>query len=73
MADSRKPTDVAMIEQTNERTKARLGWVAYIGGTVRALKGSPSAQFQIRIDGAAAVHYRAVGVLVSDVARLQPA
>jgi diacylglycerol kinase family enzyme len=60
-----------MIEQTNDDTKARLGWVAYIGGIARALRGSPPANVGISIDGATPVHYRAVGVLVGNVGHLQ--
>lgn len=63
--------DAAMIQQTNDETKARLGWLAYVGGIARALRGSPSAQVGISIDGAAPVQYRAVGVLVGNVGRLQ--
>lgn len=63
--------DAAMIKQTNDETKARLGWLAYVGGIARALRASPSAQVRISIDGTTPVRYRAVGVLVGNVGRLQ--
>jgi diacylglycerol kinase family enzyme len=63
--------DAAMIAQTNDRTKARFGWPAYIGGIVRALRGSRATDFKIAVDGATPTTYRAVGVLAGNVGRLQ--
>jgi diacylglycerol kinase family enzyme len=63
--------DAAMIAQTNERTKAAVGWPAYIGGIVRAIRGSDRTSFSIRVDGADAVSYVGVGVLIGNVGNLQ--
>ena len=63
--------DAAMIEQTNDQTKARLGWPAYVGGIARALRRSPRATVLIGMDGATPVRYRAVGILVGNVGQLQ--
>lgn len=63
--------DAAMIAETNEDTKAKLGWPAYIGGIVRAMRRSQVAEFSIRVDAGPVVTHRAVGVLVGNVGRLQ--
>jgi diacylglycerol kinase family enzyme len=63
--------DAAMIQQTNQQTKERVGWLAYLGGIVRAVRSSPSVEFQIAIDGAGPVRRRAVGVLLGNVGSLQ--
>ena len=63
--------DAAMIRDTNEQTKATLGWPAYVGGVARAMRGSPRAQFSISVDGSVPKQYRAVGVIAGNVGRLQ--
>lgn len=63
--------DAAMIQQTNQQTKERVGWPAYVGGIIRAMRSSPSAEFKIAIDGGPPLRRRAVGVLLGNVGSLQ--
>lgn len=63
--------DAAMIAETNEKTKARIGWPAYVGGIVRAIRHSRPTRFTISADGGEEVSRRAVGVLIGNVGNLQ--
>ncbi len=63
--------DAAMIDETNEKTKAAVGWPAYITGIARAMRRSPQAEFTIRVDSGPAVVHRGVGVLIGNVGQLQ--
>ncbi|HEX2904552.1 MAG TPA: diacylglycerol kinase family protein [Jatrophihabitans sp.] len=63
--------DAAMIAETNEDTKARIGWPAYIGGIVRALRVSHRTRFDIVVDGAIPFSVRGIGVLIGNVGELQ--
>ena len=63
--------DAALIRDTDEDLKARLGWLAYLGGLARALRRSPRARFTITIDDGQPLRAEAVGVLVGNVGQLQ--
>ena len=62
--------DAKMLEATNETTKARIGWPAYIVGAVRHLGDRPM-RVSIRVDNQKPVRRRAKSVLVANVGRLQ--
>lgn len=63
--------DASMMAETDEQTKAMLGWPAYIGGVVRAMRQSQAADISIRVDSRPAVRHRGVGILVGNVGHLQ--
>jgi diacylglycerol kinase family enzyme len=63
--------DAALIRDTDEDLKRRVGWPAYIGGLARALRRSPRARFTITIDDGLPLSTVAVGVLVGNVGQLQ--
>jgi diacylglycerol kinase family enzyme len=63
--------DAALIRDTDEDFKSKVGWLAYLGGLVRALRGSPHAYFSVAMDGGDTVRHRGVGVLVGNVGQLQ--
>lgn len=63
--------DAALIRDTDDDLKARLGWFAYVGGLARALRRSPHARFSIAIDDEVPVSTEAVGVLVGNVGQLE--
>lgn len=63
--------DAAMIRDTGERAKKRHGWAAYLVGGLRALRTTPRAHYEVRVDGDAPYLGRALGVLVGNVGELQ--
>jgi len=63
--------DAALIRQTSDEAKARMGWLAYVSGAARAVRRTPRARYTITVDDAPAVHRQAIGVLVGNVGRLQ--
>jgi diacylglycerol kinase family enzyme len=63
--------DAALIRDTDDDSKSKAGWLAYLAGAARAVRGTPSVQFTIAVDGAAAVRRRALGVLVGNVGQVQ--
>jgi diacylglycerol kinase family enzyme len=63
--------DAAMIRDTDERAKSRMGWPAYVAGAVRALRSTPRARYRIRVDDGPVQAMRAVAVLVGNVGQLQ--
>ena len=63
--------DAALIRETDEDAKARIGWLAYVAGAARAIRRTPRAQFTITVDGAPAMSRQARGVLVGNVGQLQ--
>ena len=62
--------DAQMLEATNETTKARIGWPAYVVGAARHLRDRPM-RVQIRIDDRPPLRRRARSVLIANVGRLQ--
>jgi YegS/Rv2252/BmrU family lipid kinase len=63
--------DAAMIRDTGDRAKSRMGWPAYVTGAVRALRSTPRAQYRIRVDDEPVQAMRALAVLVGNVGQLQ--
>jgi diacylglycerol kinase family enzyme len=63
--------DAALIRDTDDHAKAKAGWLAYLSGAARALRRTPHVWFTISVDGAAAVRWRALGVLVGNVGQVQ--
>lgn len=61
--------DAAMMRETDEELKGRIGWLAYTGGLVRALR-TPHARFTVQIDTDPPIERDAVGVLVGNVGKL---
>lgn len=63
--------DAALIRDTDDELKAKLGWLAYLGGLARAFRRSPRARFTITVDDDPPLRRHAVGVLVGNAGRLQ--
>jgi diacylglycerol kinase (ATP) len=63
--------DAALIRDTGEQAKKRHGWVAYVGGGLRALRSTPRARYEVRVDQRPVHRIRALGVLVGNVGELQ--
>jgi diacylglycerol kinase (ATP) len=63
--------DAALIRDTDEQAKKRHGWVAYVGGGLRALRSTPRARYEVRVDQRPVHRIRALGVLVGNVGELQ--
>jgi diacylglycerol kinase family enzyme len=63
--------DAALIRDTDENLKSKLGWLAYLGGAIRALRRTPQTSFEIAIDETPAVRRKGVGVVVGNVGKLQ--
>ena len=63
--------DAALIRDTDEDLKASIGWAAYLGGLVRALRRSPRARFTVTVDDQAPMRRRSIGVLVGNVGEVQ--
>lgn len=63
--------DAAMIRDTGEQAKARHGWAAYVLGGLRALRNTPRAHYEVRVDERPVRRLRAIGVLVGNVGELQ--
>ncbi|WP_245712851.1 diacylglycerol/lipid kinase family protein [Micromonospora nigra] len=62
--------DAQMLEATNETTKKRIGWPAYVVGAARHLRDRPM-KVLIRLDDQKPLRRRARSVLVANVGRLQ--
>jgi diacylglycerol kinase family enzyme len=63
--------DAALIRDTDQELKGRLGWPAYLGGLARALRRSRHAGFAITVDDGLPLDREAIGVLVGNVGQLQ--
>ncbi|HEY0167334.1 MAG TPA: diacylglycerol kinase family protein [Jatrophihabitans sp.] len=63
--------DAALIRDTDEKLKLRIGWLAYLGGLARALRRSPRARFTITVDEGLPLSTDAIGVLVGNVGQLE--
>ncbi|HEU5110920.1 MAG TPA: diacylglycerol kinase family protein [Micromonosporaceae bacterium] len=62
--------DAKMIGATSERTKAAIGWPAYVFGGLRHLADRPM-RVSIRLDGQKPMRREARAVLIANVGRLQ--
>jgi YegS/Rv2252/BmrU family lipid kinase len=63
--------DAALVRDTDQRAKAKVGWLAYLAGAARALRRTPHVRFTITVDDAAPVRRHALGVLVGNVGQVQ--
>jgi diacylglycerol kinase family enzyme len=63
--------DAALIRDTDDKLKERLGWLAYVGGMAKALRRSPRARFTVTLDDELPVSSQAIGVLVGNVGQLE--
>jgi diacylglycerol kinase (ATP) len=63
--------DAALIRDTDDDLKGRVGWLAYLGGMARALRRSKHARFTITVDDGLPVSTEAIGVLVGNVGQLE--
>ncbi|MBG0560254.1 diacylglycerol/lipid kinase family protein [Actinoplanes aureus] len=62
--------DAQMLEDTSERAKKHLGWLAYVGGGAKHLLDRPM-RARIRLDGGPPMPRRPKAVIVGNVGRLQ--
>lgn len=63
--------DAALIRDTDDGLKERIGWLTYIGGARRAILGTPRQNYSISFDnGTSIFKQRAVGVVVANVGGL---
>jgi diacylglycerol kinase (ATP) len=62
--------DAAMIANTDPKLKAKVGWLAYIGGIARALKGPNAVRLRFRLDGGEARSVRVNSVLIGNCGTL---
>jgi len=62
--------DAHMLEATSEVAKKHLGWLAYVGGAVKHLRGRPM-RVRIVLDGGVSLRRRPRTVIVGNVGRLQ--
>ncbi len=63
--------DAALIRDTDEQAKKRHGWAAYVAGALRAMRNTPRARYEVRIDQHEPRRLRGLGVLVGNVGELQ--
>jgi diacylglycerol kinase family enzyme len=62
--------DAQMLAGTSERAKRRIGWIAYVGGALKHLRGHPM-RVRIVLDGGPPMPRRPRSVIVGNVGRLQ--
>lgn len=62
--------DAQMLEDTSEKAKKRIGWLAYLGGAAKHLLDRPM-RVRIRLDGGPPMPRRPAAVIVGNVGRLQ--
>jgi diacylglycerol kinase family enzyme len=62
--------DAQMLAGTSEKAKRRIGWLAYVGGALKHLRGRPM-RARIVLDGGAPMPRRPRTVIVGNVGRLQ--
>jgi diacylglycerol kinase family enzyme len=62
--------DAQMLEGTSDVAKKRIGWLAYVGGAVKHLRGGPM-RVTIRLDRGEVLSRRPRTVIVGNVGRLQ--
>lgn len=62
--------DASMAHSTSDGAKAKIGWLAYVGGLVKHLRDRPF-QVTLCLDGRTTLRRRAMMVLIGNVGRLQ--
>ncbi len=63
--------DAALIRDTSDALKSKIGWLAYLGGLRKAVTRSRRTRFTIQADNQPAFGVTAVGVLVGNIGSLQ--
>jgi len=63
--------DAAMIRDTSDALKAKVGWPAYVIGIVRAMVGSRPVHYTVTVDDRPAMQHKAVGALIANIGQLQ--
>ena len=63
--------DATMMRETHDAGKTRFGWLAYVGGGVRALRRTPRRRYAISVDGRPHVRITALAVVIGNVGELQ--
>jgi diacylglycerol kinase family enzyme len=63
--------DAAMMAETSEELKHRIGWPAYVAGLLRALVRTPRVTYTVTVDDGPPVRRRGIGVLIANVGNLQ--
>jgi len=63
--------DAALIRDTDEKLKAKVGWPAYVKGFVQAVRRRRRTRYEIYLDDRPPIHRRAIGVLVGNVGQLE--
>jgi len=63
--------DATMMRETHDAAKTRFGWLAYVGGGVRALRRTPRRRYAISVDGRPHVRITALAVVIGNVGELQ--
>ena len=63
--------DAGMIEHTDDDLKARIGWLAYLGGIARTLAGGPTFRARFRLGQGRTFGTRAAALLVGNCGALQ--
>ena len=63
--------DAALIRDTDEQLKARIGWLAYLAGFARAARRHRRRRYEITVDDHPPLRRRAIGVLVGNVGQLE--
>jgi diacylglycerol kinase family enzyme len=62
--------DAQMLDATSETAKKRIGWLAYVGGGIKALRERPM-RVRVILDGGSPMPRRPRAVIVGNVGRLQ--
>ena len=63
--------DAALIRDTDEQLKAKIGWLAYLAGFARAVRRHRRRCYEITVDDHPPIRRRAIGVLVGNVGQLE--
>jgi YegS/Rv2252/BmrU family lipid kinase len=63
--------DATMMRETDDAGKTRFGWLAYVGGGVRALRRTPRRRYAISVDGGSHLRITALAVMIGNVGELQ--
>lgn len=63
--------DAGMIERTDEALKARIGWIAYLSGIARTMRGGGAFRARYRLGGGRTFGVRAAGLMVGNCGVLQ--
>ena len=63
--------DAGMIAHTDDSLKKRFGWIAYLSGMVRTMRGGPTFRARYRLETGRTFGARAAGLMVGNCGALQ--